>query len=355
MAGVQNMMFNIAPVRVLTTTLAFFGSSGTTAPVGVYTWIPDTGWGTKLADGSSTTAIVGGDAMRTNNAGTMLGVVSQNTPFIHVFPITSAGIGTKFANPVTLPPGQGRQVGFSPDDNNVALAGASTPQVSAYPISPSGFGTRYANPSPALPTGTQSGAQWTPAGNEIAFSGSTAPRVQVYNWNNGYGTRQTNSYTEASIAFQAGSWNTNGTKFVTGGGAAANYGPLVFEHAVGSGFSSYSAPATQIPNTVNAVRFNPTNTAMSAGHSTTPFMSAYQWNNSSGLGTKYGNPAALPPNQGTTLPFSVSGTDLIVSAVTLVPMAYKWTDASGFGTRYSNGSPAMSSSFRGGALQGFYS
>jgi hypothetical protein len=106
---------------------------------------------------------------------------------------------------------------------------------------------------------------------------------------------------------------------------------------------------------VYAVRFNPTNTAMSAGHSITPFISAYQWNNTSGLGTKYGNPASLPPNFATTAPFSVSGTDLIVSATTTLPIAYKWTDASGFGTRYSNASPAMSSSFRGGALQGFYS
>jgi hypothetical protein len=355
MAGIQNMMFNIAQAQVLTTTLTFFGSTGTTAPVAVYQWIPDTGWGTKLADGSNTTTVNGLDVMRVNNAGTMLGVVSGNSPFIHVFPITSAGIGTKFANPASLPPGAGRNVGFSPDNNNIAIGGANVPQIAAYPISLSGFGTRYANPATALPTGTNNSSQWTPAGNEIATTSSTAPRVNVYNWNNGFGTRQTNSYTEASISVQAGSWNTTGTKFVTGGGTSGNFGPLIYDHAVGSGFSVVNSAASQISGSIYSARFNPTNNVVSITHSTTPFISAYQWDNSTGMGTKYGNPAVLPTNFTTAAPFSVSGTDMIVAPTAINPLAYKWTNASGFGTRYSNAATSVSSSFRGGALQGFYS
>jgi hypothetical protein len=361
MAGFHHMLFNFASAAaaplVLSKTLAFFGSTATTAPVYVYEWIPDTGFGTRLADGSNTTTVNGLDVMRINNAGTMLGVVSGSSPFVHVFPITSSGIGTKFSNPGTPPTGSGRNIGFSPDGSAVAVAHATSPAITAYPISPAGFGTKYANPATALPTGTNNSAQWTPAGNEIATSGSTAPRVAVYNWNNGFGTRQTNSFTESSIAMQSGSWNSTGTKFITGGGAAANYGPLVFDHTVGSGFSGGGGPASPIPNTIYAARFNPTDDVMSVAHSGTPFISAYQWNNSSGMGTKYNNPAVLPGNYTTAAPFSVSGTDMIVAVTSNPPgaTAYKWSTVSGFGTRYANPATVTGFSTRGGAVQGFYS
>jgi hypothetical protein len=361
MAGFTHMMFNFAsaaaPAPVLSKTLAFFGSTATTAPVYVYEWQPDVGYGTKLANGPNTTAVNGNDVMRTNNAGTMLGVVSGSSPYVHVFTIDSSGIVTKFSNPATLPTGSGRNIGFSPDGNNVAVAHGTSPYITAYPISPSGFGTKYANPATALPVSTNYSAQWTPAGNEIAFSGGTAPRVGVYNWNNGFGTRQTNSYSESSIAMQSGSWNSTGTKFITGGGASGNYGPLVFDHAVGSGFSGYSAPASQITGTVYAARFNPAKDVISVAHSTTPFISAYQWNDSSGIGTKYNNPAVLPGNYTTAAPFSVSGTDMIVAVTSNPPgaTAYKWSTATGFGTRYSNPATVTGASTRGAAVQGFYS
>jgi hypothetical protein len=309
-----------------------------------------------LANGANTTAVTGNDVMRTNSAGTMLGVVSGSSPYVHVFTINSSGIGTKFSNPATVPTGLGRAVGFSPDGTNIAVGHTTSPFITAYPISGTGFGTKYANPS-TLPPTTNYTAQWTPAGNEIAITGGSVPRAAVYNWSNGFGTRQTNTFTEASIAMQPGSWNSTGTKLITGGGAAGNYGPLVFDHAAGSGFSGYSAPGSQVSGTIYAARFNPANTAINISHSTTPFISAYQWNDATGIGTRYNNPSPLPAAYTTGSGFSPSGTDIISAMTTSAQgtVAYKWSDASGFGTKYSDPATGPGANTRGAAVQGFYS
>jgi len=81
------------------------------------------------------------------------------SPRVSIYPWSSGGFGTKYANPSTLPAGSADGIAFSPSGSDVGLSVNSTPFVSIYPWSSGGFGTLYANPA-TLPTG---------GGNGIAF------------------------------------------------------------------------------------------------------------------------------------------------------------------------------------------
>ena len=67
-----------------------------------------------------------------------------------------------------------------------------------------------------------------------------------------------------------------------------------------------------------------------------PYITVYPWESGTGFGTKYSNPATLPPNEGVGVAFSPDGSNLAVAhrdspAVTVYP----WS-SSGFGTKYGN-------------------
>ena len=353
MAAVSHMTMGHRQINKI---LLFAGATLTTAPVFVYEWLPDSGFGTRLSDGANTTGQNGIDTMASTSDGNFLGAASGSSPFIHLFSISGAGIGTKFSNPSSLPQGAGRQVNFTPKGDTIGLGHQTSPYISAYPVSSSGFGTRYANPS-TLINATSSAAAWTPAGNEIVVSMGNAPRYSIYNWSStGFGTRQTNSYSESSFAPYAALWSSDGSKMISTTGTAGLYGPVILTHSVGNGFSSLGTAASQISGGGYGSRMNLKENAVVIGHSTTPYMSAYQWSNSSGFGTKYANPATLLTNYASTLCFTPSGTD-VVGAVTMNPpgvAAYKWTDGGGFGTKYSNPASTTGQNTRGAVLQPFY-
>jgi len=80
-----------------------------------------------------------------------IAIAHSSSPFISAYP-WSAGFGTKYANPGTLPTGIGFGVAFNRAGDAIAVAHSSlTPFISAYPWS-AGFGTKYSNPA-TLPTG----------------------------------------------------------------------------------------------------------------------------------------------------------------------------------------------------------
>ena len=89
----------------------------------------------------------------------VIAVASQGTTRIHAYPfIDSAGFGTKYANPATLPGSTGLGVAFNPAGDTIAVASGGTPFVTAYPWS-AGFGTKYANPA-TLPPSTGRGVDF---------------------------------------------------------------------------------------------------------------------------------------------------------------------------------------------------
>ena len=82
-------------------------------------------------------------------------VAASLTPFVAAYP-WSAGFGTKYSNPGTVPTGNGNNAAFGASD--IAVAHVTTPFVSAYPWS-AGFGTKYSNPG-TLPGGDGDGVDF---------------------------------------------------------------------------------------------------------------------------------------------------------------------------------------------------
>lgn len=87
-----------------------------------------------------------------NNA---IAVSGSVTPFIMAYPWSTAGFGTKFADPGTLPPNGTTYVTFDSTGSAIAVSHNTNPEVAVYPWSSSGFGTKYTNPVATIPgTGT---------------------------------------------------------------------------------------------------------------------------------------------------------------------------------------------------------
>ena len=78
-----------------------------------------------------------------------LAVVHNNSPYVTAYP-WSAGFGTKYANPSTLPGGLSYGVAFKPQGDAIAVGGYNSPYVTAYPWA-AGFGSKYSNPATLPP------------------------------------------------------------------------------------------------------------------------------------------------------------------------------------------------------------
>lgn len=104
-----------------------------------------------------------------------------------------------------------------------------------------------------------------------------------------------------------------------------------------SGFGSrYANPGTIPTGPAYAVAFSPANNAIAFAHATTPFVTAYPWSGS-GFGTKYANPATLPAGQGSGVAFSpTAGAIAIAHNTSPFISAYPWNASTGFGTKYAN-------------------
>jgi hypothetical protein len=218
-----------------------------------------------------------------------LAVAHFSSPFITVYPWSSSGFGTKFANPVTLPTGNATGVDFHPDGTAIAVAHSTSPFVTAYAWSENGFGTKYTNPV-ILPTGNATAVKFNSTGNAVAVSHNNSPFVSVYRWTvSGFGTK-------------------------------------------------FTDPAILPPGVVQDLAFSPDNTALAITHNDSPYVSAYAWSNT-GFGNKFANPATLPAGGALRVKFNPSSTAIVVTnnsgGTGIFMTGYPWS-SSGFGTRFSN-------------------
>jgi hypothetical protein len=227
-----------------------------------------------------------------------LAVGHSNSPYVTVYPWSSSGFGTKFANPATLPAGTGLGVAFSPAGTEIAISHVNTPYITAYSWSVSGFGTKFANPA-TLPAGAVYSVAFSPSGTEIAIGHQTTPYVTAYPWSSsGFGTK-------------------------------------------------FSDPATLPAGLPIGIAFSPAGTEIAVAHFNTPFITAYHWS-SSGFGTKFTDPATLPPDIGRGISFSPAGTEVVMAHdTTPFVTAYSWS-AAGFGTKFAD--PATLPTGNGGGI-----
>ena len=76
-----------------------------------------------------------------------IAVAHSGSPNVSAYPWSGSGFGTKFTDPGTLPPSNGRGVAFTAAGDAIAVAHFSSPFITAYPWSGSGFGTKFADPA----------------------------------------------------------------------------------------------------------------------------------------------------------------------------------------------------------------
>jgi hypothetical protein len=118
-----------------------------------YRFTPGTGWGTKFTApvlANRPTGTVSGIVFRKDNDVLVINNGTASAAII-AYAWSTAGFGTKFANPATLPAvgspsrasGKSR---FTKDGNNLIVGSNPTPFVHAWAWS-AGFGTKYSDPS----------------------------------------------------------------------------------------------------------------------------------------------------------------------------------------------------------------
>jgi WD40 repeat protein len=241
----------------------------------------------------------------------------------------SAGFGTKFSSPATLPAGVAQGTHMSAVADAVAVANSGSPSVTVYPFSISGFGTKFSNPA-TLP-GSASDVKFSVAGNFIAVSDYSSPYVAIYPWSgSGFGTKISNPGTLPGTYAYEVAFSADGAHVAVASEGSPYISAYPFTGAFGT---KYSNPGTLPPAYGYAVTFSPSGNDIAVGTYTSTSITIYPW--SAGFGTKYTDPVGFTGWQCYDIKWSPSGNDIAIATVNYQLLSvYPW--ASGFGTRYTD-------------------
>lgn len=178
-----------------------------TTGLGGWQWneAEDCGFGNRLAN--PTTAV--GSAVysvKFNSTGTHVVIGFNTSPYLAVYTFTAGVVGTRTT--VAASVGVVNDVCFSPDNSVLFTASANSPRINAYAWDGSNIGTKYANPT-TLPTGSGNGIAINRQGTAVVLTGSLTPYIHAYAWNNstGFGTKYSNPATLPGTALTKVSFN----------------------------------------------------------------------------------------------------------------------------------------------------
>lgn len=232
----------------------------------------------------------------------------------------------------------------SADIGAVVWGSISTPRIIAYRWTTTGFGTQYSNPA-TLPASRGYGVRFSPDGTQVAVALSTTGLI-AYPWSNstGFGAKYSDpsGNPENPGDLNSGndlSWSPEGNAIAIAYSTTPYVVAYRWSNSTGFG-TQYSDPTSLPPSFCYGVAFSPDGNSIAVAHDTSPFISAYAWSSSTGFGAKYSNPSTLPGGQGQGVAFSPSsnaiawcgGTDGSTSTV----YAYAWNSGTGFGAKYSD-------------------
>lgn len=285
---------------------------GTGTPIiDVYRWTVS-GFGTKYSDpGGGTVFGAGRDVtfIGSTSGDYAIALVTDNSDIaVWAWNLTT-GFGTKYSNPSSgYPlPSFGYSVIHHTDSSGEYLifGHEGSPYISAWDWSSStGFGNKKSDPASALNSRTNG---LTSKYNDTIFTAnSSSPYINAYNFSNGFGTKwsdpgtlPTGTGNDVSVIGNFGSMNV----FI-----AHSTSPYITAYSYG--FSSFGSkwtnPGTLPTGTGNCVTARQlyTGSSVVVGHETTPFITAYPFSSSSGFGSKYSDPATLPPSGVISVSFS---------------------------------------------------
>lgn len=318
-----------------------------------------------------------------------------------VFPWSkSEGWGTQLNTSTSIYPNRAdsiwSQIAWSPNKGALASTHFDSPLATAVAWD-AGYGTKYTNPSTAIGGSSAQGIAFHPNGNYLAVGSNSTPYLQVYDWSDstGWGSRRSNSWnpnslvnyltwhpdggwliaiTQNSQRWHAVKWtgsslttryetpdsfypqgtayktsfNNAGTYIAVGAYHASDdrYRLIIREFNASSSGNPFGTVATvNIPSSVAVgvfdVKWTPDDSAIVLCSTTAPYLHAYEWSNSTGLGNLYTALSTNAPYYPDSLAFNTDG-DVLFAATRNTAMleAYEFNSSTGWGSKYT--SPTLS-------------
>jgi hypothetical protein len=205
--------------------------------------------------------------------GAAIAIAHTTTPFVSVYRWTSAGFGTQYTNPATLPTGNARAVAFHQSGAALAVAHTTSPFVSAYPFNTAtGFGTKYANPA-TLPGANAVDVRFRPpSGGHVVVLWNGNPGFAVYPFTvaSGFGAKLADPGTGAAQTGDGCDWSRDGQVLGIGGGAADAYFYSLASGALGN-------VTTFTPGATTSLRFSPGGAYVAFFLSVSPYLAVYRY------------------------------------------------------------------------------
>lgn len=309
----------------------YVASAGDASPFNtiLYKWA-NTGFGTKYANPSTYPNTSSTNVMFWNKTGTRLISVANNT--LYSWPISySGGFGSAATSAL---PVSTYQTCLSPDNGAIFIGSTVTPFLNAYAWSGSNLGTKYANPS-TLPTATIGGLCTSDGGSTVLATYNASPYVIAYPWSNssGFGTKYANPSTTPAGTGDI-SINSISSAFIK----AANASPWLeaFSWSVASGFGSKYAAAPVYSSTTSRIftKLSPADNGVAVTLNTSPYCVRYSWDNTTGFSTT-STPSPTIAGAGRGISFTKNGSVVGFAHYTTPFLSAYQFSSSDFGTKFS--------------------
>jgi WD40 repeat protein len=294
----------------------------------VIPWLGEQGFGTTQTPATQMSLYAQGGSF--NKASTAIVIAGSSNPFIHAYAYSTAtGFGAKFANPAVVPQGSSVKAVFSPDETAVAVASNTSPYVAVYRWSAAGFGTKFADPV-TLPEGSAYCVVFSPTGGHILIGHVSPSYNSIYSFNSttGFGTKSAFSGQINSV--HSLTFSPDGRTLLLANNSANPLQAFPWT-ATGPG-TRYANPTPAAPQQGRGCSFSPHGNAVAVSHFSSPYITAYSWNNTTGFGPKYADPSFLATQTGVACAFSPDAEWLLLAANSLI--AYKFNADTGFGSTH---------------------
>lgn len=201
----------------------------------------------------------------------VLGNVSPYVITLEVDPSTG-----RFLRLVTAPvglPGAIYSVAWNPAGTYVAFASSVTPFVAVYPWTTAGYGTIVSAPA-ATPSGSRYCAVWSPDGAYLAIGGVTTPFMDVWPFTTGYGTRWSNPGTLSPGTVYTLAWHPNGSALVAGSDTT----PFIRAWPTTTAFGTVMTDPSPPPGTIHRLRWQKDGLGVVWSGASTPYMGKFGYN-----------------------------------------------------------------------------
>ena len=236
------------------------------------------------------------------NSSALVYTYYNGSPYIVALSWSDPGFGSQYQSPATVPY-RANGISFSRQGNAVITSKDTTPFIWARSWSDSGgFGAAYADPSTPLAT-SFSKITFSQAGTAFAVGLNASPWLKCYSWSSATGIG-------AEISTSAYTLNQAITKIAFSPtdqalGLITNTNFAVYTWSAAGTGSRYTNPVSfSTLGLLYDFSFAPSGSAVAFVHSSSPYISVYEWSDVTGFGAKYPNPTIAFSYGPTSVAFS---------------------------------------------------